>query len=150
MLAAREHLVERSDDSLQISEHVDRPSVDARDATRDHHRHASGWRFLGWDDLAQRSPTSQQRGWPPERSTERFFGFDLGRRQWTGIALVAVSLALLTVTGGGGGEANSGYSLAGMIVFEGIAVGVGLILVLSGGLDSGPVGLSAPGASSLS
>ena len=62
---------------------------------------------------------------------ERFFGFDLGRRQWTGIGLVAVSLALLTLTGGGGGEANSGYSLAGMIVFEGIAVGVGLIVVLT-------------------
>jgi len=38
---------------------------------------------------------------------------------------------LLTLTGGGSGEANSGYSLAGMIVFEGIAVCVGLLLVLS-------------------
>ena len=38
---------------------------------------------------------------------------------------------MLTLTGGGGGEANSGYSLAGMIVFEGIAVGVGLLLVFS-------------------
>jgi drug/metabolite transporter (DMT)-like permease len=62
---------------------------------------------------------------------ERFFGFELGRRQWIGIGLVAVSLALLTLTGGGGGKAHSDYSLAGMIVFEGIAVGVGLILVLS-------------------
>ena len=70
---------------------------------------------------------------------ERFFGFELGRRQWTGIGLVAVSLALLTLTGGGGGEANSGYSLAGMIVFEGIAVGVGLILVLSHLIERIPV-----------
>jgi multidrug transporter EmrE-like cation transporter len=63
---------------------------------------------------------------------ERFFGFELGRRQWTGIALVAVSLAALTLTGGGGGGgANSGYSLTGMIVFESIAVGVGLVLVCS-------------------
>jgi multidrug transporter EmrE-like cation transporter len=62
---------------------------------------------------------------------ERFFGFQLGRRQWIGIGLVAVSLTLLTLTGGGGGAANSGYSLAGMIVFEGIAVGVGLLLVFS-------------------
>src|SRR3990170_605353 len=63
---------------------------------------------------------------------ERFFGFELGRRQWIGIGLVAVSLSLLTVTGGGGGgDAHSGYSLAGMIVFEGIAVGVGLVLVSS-------------------
>jgi drug/metabolite transporter (DMT)-like permease len=63
---------------------------------------------------------------------ERFFGFELGRRQWIGIGLVAVSLALLTLTGGGGGgDAHSGYSLVGMIVFEGIAVGVGLLLVFS-------------------
>src|SRR4051794_6311747 len=62
---------------------------------------------------------------------ERFFGFQLGRRQWIGIGLVAVSLSLLTLTRKGGGEANSGYSLAGMITFEAIAVGVGLLLVLS-------------------
>jgi drug/metabolite transporter (DMT)-like permease len=70
---------------------------------------------------------------------ERFFGFELGRRQWIGIALVAVSLALLTLTGGGGGKAHSDYSLAGMIVFEGIAVGVGLILVLSHLIERIPV-----------
>ncbi len=61
---------------------------------------------------------------------ERFFGFELGRRQWIGIGLVAVSLALLTVTGGGGG-AHSDYSLAGMIVFEGIAVVLGVLVVVS-------------------
>jgi drug/metabolite transporter (DMT)-like permease len=63
---------------------------------------------------------------------ERFFGFELGRRQWIGIGVVAVSLTALTLTGGGGGGgARSGYSLAGMIVFEGIAVGVGLLLIFS-------------------
>ena len=62
---------------------------------------------------------------------ERFFGFELGRRQWIGIGLAAVALGLLTLTGGAGGGAHSGYSLAGMIVFESIAVGVGLILVVS-------------------
>ena len=70
---------------------------------------------------------------------ERFFGFELGRRQWIGIGLVAVSLALLTLTGGDGGGAHSGYSLAGMIVFEGIAVGVGVILVLSHLIERIPV-----------
>jgi drug/metabolite transporter (DMT)-like permease len=70
---------------------------------------------------------------------ERFFGFELGRRQWIGIGLVAVSLSLLTLTGGGGGEANSGYSLAGMIIFESIAVGVGLLLVLSHLIERIPV-----------
>jgi drug/metabolite transporter (DMT)-like permease len=63
---------------------------------------------------------------------ERSFGFQLGRRQWIGIGLVAVSLSLLTVTGGGGtGGAHADYSLAGMIVFEGIAVGVSLLLIVS-------------------
>jgi len=70
---------------------------------------------------------------------ERFFGFKLGRRQWIGIVLVAVSLSLLTVTGGGGAEgANAGYSLAGMIVFEAIAVCVGLLLVVSHLIDRIP------------
>ena len=41
--------------------------------------------------------------------------------------------------GGGGGEAHSGYSLAGMIVFEGIAVGVGVLLVLSHLIERIPV-----------
>jgi len=63
---------------------------------------------------------------------ERFFGFDLGRRQWIGIGVVAVSLILLTLTGGGGGGgAGSGYSLMGMVLFEGVAVCGGLLLVLS-------------------
>src|SRR6476661_3495904 len=70
---------------------------------------------------------------------ERFFGFQLGHRQWTGIGLVAVSLAVLTLTGGGGGQANSGYSLAGMIVFEGIAVGIGGLLVVSHLIERIPV-----------
>jgi drug/metabolite transporter (DMT)-like permease len=62
---------------------------------------------------------------------ERFFGFELGRRQWIGITVVALSLSLLTLTGGGGGEAHSGYSLGGMIIFEGIAVCLGLLLIFS-------------------
>jgi multidrug transporter EmrE-like cation transporter len=70
---------------------------------------------------------------------ERFFGFELGRRQWIGIALVAVSLSLLTLTGGSGGGAHSGYALAGMIIFEGIAVGVGLLLVVSHLIERIPV-----------
>jgi drug/metabolite transporter (DMT)-like permease len=70
---------------------------------------------------------------------ERFFGFALGRRQWVGIGLVAVSLSLLTVTGGAGGDAHSGYSLAGMITFEGVAVCLGLLLFLSHLIERMPV-----------
>jgi len=71
---------------------------------------------------------------------ERFFGFQLGRRQWIGIGLVAVSLSLLTLTGGGGkGGANSSYSLTGMILFEGIAVVAGVLLVVSHLIERIPV-----------
>jgi multidrug transporter EmrE-like cation transporter len=70
---------------------------------------------------------------------ERFFGFELGRRQWIGIGLVAVSLSLLTLTGGSGRGAHSGYSLAGMIVFEGLAVGVVGLLVVSHLIERIPV-----------
>jgi multidrug transporter EmrE-like cation transporter len=41
---------------------------------------------------------------------ERFFGFQLGRRQWLGIVLVAVSLALLGLTGQSSGGDHSDYS----------------------------------------
>ncbi|CAN5545884.1 hypothetical protein BH20ACT18_BH20ACT18_01880 [soil metagenome] len=70
---------------------------------------------------------------------ERFFGWELGRRQWIGIGVVAVSLSLLTLTGGGEGGARSGYSLAGMIIFEGIAVCVGLLLVVTHLIERIPV-----------
>jgi drug/metabolite transporter (DMT)-like permease len=70
---------------------------------------------------------------------ERFFGFELGRRQWSGIGLVAVSLSLLTLTGGGEEGARSSYSVAGMIVFEAVAICVGLLLVVSHLIERVPV-----------
>jgi drug/metabolite transporter (DMT)-like permease len=60
---------------------------------------------------------------------ERYFGLEVGRRQVVGIVLVAISLVLLTVTGKSGSGTNSEYSLAGMILFEGIAMLVGILLV---------------------
>jgi len=71
---------------------------------------------------------------------DRFFGFQLGRRQWLGIGLVAASLTVLTLTGGGSASegANSEYSLLGMILFEAIAVAVGLMLVLSHMIERHP------------
>ena len=71
---------------------------------------------------------------------ERFFGFQLGRRQWIGIGVVAVSLGLLTLTGAGSaGGAHAVYSLVGMITFEGAAVCVCLLLVLSHAFERMPV-----------
>jgi drug/metabolite transporter (DMT)-like permease len=62
---------------------------------------------------------------------ERFFGFNLGRRQWIGVGLTAIGLALLTITVPHSGGANSSYSLAGMIAFEAGLLVVGMLLVFS-------------------
>ena len=48
---------------------------------------------------------------------ERFFGCEVGARQWVGVGLTAVGLVLLAVTLPHTG-AHSGYSLGGMIAFE--------------------------------
>jgi drug/metabolite transporter (DMT)-like permease len=48
---------------------------------------------------------------------ERFFGFDLGRRQWIGLAVTAAGLAVLGITGGPAGDAGRS-SLAALIALE--------------------------------
>jgi drug/metabolite transporter (DMT)-like permease len=48
---------------------------------------------------------------------ERFFGFDLGRRQWIGLAVTAAGLMVLAVTGGPAGDAGRS-SLAALIALE--------------------------------
>jgi drug/metabolite transporter (DMT)-like permease len=65
---------------------------------------------------------------------ERFFGFHLGRREWTGIGLTAAGLALLAVTaatGPTGGGARSGYPVFSAVIFEGVLVGLGALLLVS-------------------
>lgn len=62
---------------------------------------------------------------------ERFFGFQLGRRQWIGIGLVALSLALLGVTSKQSAGDSSDYSLPALIFFEAGGVALGLLLVFS-------------------
>jgi len=62
---------------------------------------------------------------------ERFFGLQLGRRQWIGVACTAVGLTLLAVTLPLGGGAHSGYSVAGMISFESSLLIIGTLLVMS-------------------
>ena len=62
---------------------------------------------------------------------ERVFGFEVGSRQWLGVALTAVGLALLAMTLPAGSDSSSGYSMAGMIAFEAGLLAVGMLLVLS-------------------
>jgi len=63
---------------------------------------------------------------------ERWFGFKLGRREWTGVVLASIGLATLTLTAGGetGGK-SSDYSLAAMLAWESALVGVGTLLILA-------------------
>ena len=62
---------------------------------------------------------------------ERFFGFQLGRRQWMGIILVAVSLTLIGLTGEESPGDSSDYSLTAMILFEGVGIALGILLIFS-------------------
>jgi multidrug transporter EmrE-like cation transporter len=62
---------------------------------------------------------------------ERYFGFSLGRRQWVGVTLVAVALALLGVTGHAHKGSSADYSTAALILFEGAAVGLGVAFTFS-------------------
>ena len=62
---------------------------------------------------------------------ERFFGLELGKRQWIGVGCTAVGLALLAITLPLGSGAHSGYSVAGMIAFESSLLVVGTLLVMS-------------------
>ncbi|MGC1802155.1 MAG: hypothetical protein WA701_17360, partial [Solirubrobacterales bacterium] len=62
---------------------------------------------------------------------ERFFGFRLGRRQWTGLVITAVGLAIIGVTQGAQPSEPPGYALAALITIEGsvllIATGVAVM-----------------------
>jgi drug/metabolite transporter (DMT)-like permease len=68
---------------------------------------------------------------------ERIFGFDVGPRQWAGVAMTAGGLVLLIVTLPAAHGAHSAYSLAGMISFEAGMLLIGALLI------SGP-SLGAP------
>ena len=69
---------------------------------------------------------------------ERFFGFRLGRRQWTGLVITAVGLAIIGITQGAQPSEPPGYALAALISIEcgvllfatGLAVMAGRLRVL--------------------
>jgi drug/metabolite transporter (DMT)-like permease len=49
---------------------------------------------------------------------ERFFGFRLGRRQWAGLVITAVGLAIIGITQGAQPSEPPGYALAALITVE--------------------------------
>lgn len=60
---------------------------------------------------------------------DRAFGFKLGRREWTGVAVTAVGLGLLGLTQKEGAADASSYSLAGLIAFEAGVLVLGGVLI---------------------
>ena len=60
---------------------------------------------------------------------ERIFGFNVGPRQWAGVAMTAAGLLLLIVTLPAANGAHSAYSLAGMISFEAGMLAIGFLLI---------------------
>src|SRR3954463_4891119 len=60
---------------------------------------------------------------------ERMFGFQVGMRQWVGVAMTALGLMLLVITLPATHGAHSAYSLAGMIGFEGAMLVIGALLI---------------------
>jgi drug/metabolite transporter (DMT)-like permease len=61
---------------------------------------------------------------------DRLFGFEVGPRQWWGLALTALGLVLLGVTMPSPGGAHSTFSMAAMVAFEAGLFGLGGLLIL--------------------
>jgi drug/metabolite transporter (DMT)-like permease len=60
---------------------------------------------------------------------ERLFGFEVGPRQWVGVAMTALGLLLLVITLPAHSGAHSAYSLVGMVGFEGAMIAIGALLI---------------------
>jgi drug/metabolite transporter (DMT)-like permease len=60
---------------------------------------------------------------------DRLFGFEVGRRQWIGVAMTALGLLLLVITLPASTGAHSAYSLVGMISFEAGMLVIGALLI---------------------
>ena len=78
---------------------------------------------------------------------DRLFGLNVTRREWIGVGLTAAGLAFLAATlDGGGDSAHSSYDTATLVLYAGIAAGLGLAAALAGrgGYRDGiPLALSA-------
>jgi hypothetical protein len=61
---------------------------------------------------------------------DRIFGFEVGRRQWWGLAFTALGLVLLGLTMPQPHGSHSTFSLAAMVGFEGALFGMGGLLIL--------------------
>ena len=62
---------------------------------------------------------------------ERFFHFELRKREWAGVVLASTGLAFLALSAGDVDGSQSSYGLPGMIGFEAGVVAVGAFLIVS-------------------
>jgi drug/metabolite transporter (DMT)-like permease len=60
---------------------------------------------------------------------DRFFGFELGKRQWAGLVMTAAGLAFIALTAGETGKSTD-YQLWAIIAFEAGLVVTGILLVV--------------------
>jgi drug/metabolite transporter (DMT)-like permease len=61
---------------------------------------------------------------------DRIFGYEVGKRQWIGLAFTAVGLVLLGLTMPQPHGSHSAFSLAAMVGFEGVLFALGGLLIL--------------------
>jgi drug/metabolite transporter (DMT)-like permease len=64
---------------------------------------------------------------------ERFFGFRLGRRQWAGVIVTAVGLAIIGLTSASDDAETRSYALAALIAIECGVFAVGTAVALTSG-----------------
>jgi drug/metabolite transporter (DMT)-like permease len=60
---------------------------------------------------------------------ERLFGFEVGRRQWLGVAMTAAGLLMLVMTLPAHPGSHSHFSTPGMVAFEGGMLAIGALLI---------------------
>ena len=75
---------------------------------------------------------------------ERYFGFQLGRRQWACVIVTGCGLAVIAITGGSHSNAVRHYSLAALIAVECGVFALGAVLIMismHGSLDPATKGL---------
>jgi drug/metabolite transporter (DMT)-like permease len=65
---------------------------------------------------------------------ERFFGIEMGRKQWVAVVVMAAGLALVTATAPTPDGAHSSYSTAGMIAFQAAILVVAAVFMAAPGL----------------
>jgi len=64
---------------------------------------------------------------------DKLFGFELGRREWTGVILAAAGLAFLALTASGAsGKKSADYSTLGLVLCEVLLAVAGALLIIKG------------------